>query len=90
MQAENSKALVSLVAEDIREIPDLAAQVFSALSGLDVRLIAQGASQWSFSVVVHEKDVAEAVRRLHRQLLEVTPAPKPSASRFDRSGAAAV
>jgi aspartokinase len=39
------------------------------LEGLNVRLIAQGASRWSFSVVVEEKDAAEAVRRLHLELI---------------------
>lgn len=70
VHAENSKALVSLVAEDIRNIPELPAQIFRALDGLPVRLISQGASRWSFSLVVEEKDAAEAVKRLHRGLLE--------------------
>jgi aspartate kinase len=70
VHAENSKALISLVADGIREIPDLASRVFVALEGLKVRLIAQGASRCSFSFVVQEKDAAEAVRRLHESLLE--------------------
>ncbi len=70
VHAENSKALVSLVADDIRSISGLPGQVFAALEGLDVRLIAQGASRWSFSFVVEERDAAEAVRRLHLALLE--------------------
>lgn len=69
VHAENSKAIVSLVAEDIRAISGLPGKVFSALEGLNVRLIAQGASPWSFSVVVEEKDAAEAVRRLHLELI---------------------
>lgn len=35
------KAMLSLVADAIRDIPDLAARVFSALEGLQVRLIAK-------------------------------------------------
>jgi aspartate kinase len=85
VRAENSKALVSLVGEGIREIPTLAVQVFSALAGLDVRLVSQGASPWSFTVVVKEKDVAEAVQRLHQQLLESPELPRPHASRFERA-----
>ncbi len=73
VHAENSKALISLVAEDIRSIPGLAGQVFVALDGLDVRLMAQGASRRSLSLVVEEKDAAEAVRRLHVSLLEASP-----------------
>lgn len=70
VHAENSKALISVVAEGIRNIAGLPAQVLGALSGLDVRLTSQGASRWSFSVVVNEADASEAVRRLHESLLE--------------------
>jgi aspartate kinase len=70
VHAEYNQALVSLVADDIREIPHLAGQVFAALEGLDVRLVAQGASRWSVTVVVSENEAAEAVRRLHEQVLE--------------------
>jgi aspartate kinase len=70
VHSENSKALVSLVAENILSIPGLTGKVFAALDGLEIRLIAQGASRWSFSFVVEEKDAAEAVRRLHVTLLE--------------------
>jgi aspartate kinase len=70
VHADYSRALVSLVADNIREIPELSAQVFGALEGLDVRLVAQGASRWSLTVVVTEGDVSEAVRRLHEQVLD--------------------
>ena len=68
--AENSKALVSLIGDGIRDIPDLAVRVQLALAGLEIRLIAQGASRWAFSFIVQERDAAEAVRRLHESLLE--------------------
>ena len=55
----------------VREIPNLAAHVFQALKGLEVRLVAQGASHWSVSFVVKENDVPEAARRLHEEVLEV-------------------
>jgi aspartate kinase len=77
VHAENSKALISLVAENIRSISGLTGRVFAALDGLDVRLISQGASRWSFSFVVEEKDAAEAVRRLHVALLEAEPTAAP-------------
>jgi aspartate kinase len=70
VHAENSKAVISLVSEDIRSISGLPGQIFTALAGLDVRLISQGASRWSFSLVVEEKDVTDAVRRLHHSLIE--------------------
>ena len=70
MYAENSKALIALVGDGIRDIPDLSGRVQLALAGLDVRLVAQAASRWSFSFLVQERDAAEAVRRLHESLLE--------------------
>ena len=70
VRTENGKALVSLVADGIRDIPDLAPQVLGALQGLEVKLVAQGASRWSVSLVVNERDAAEAVRRLHEELLQ--------------------
>ena len=68
--AENSKALISLVAEDIHRIVGLPAQVFSALDGIEVWLASTNASRRSFSLVISEKDVPEVVRRLHQSLLE--------------------
>jgi len=70
VHAEGGKALVSLVSGGIRNISDLAARVFAALEGLRVRLFTQGASRLSVSFVVDEGDAAEAVRRLHREVLE--------------------
>lgn len=69
VHTENNKALVSLVADGIRDVPDLGAQVFGALVGLDVRLIAHGASRCSASYLVDESDAVEAVRRLHEEVL---------------------
>jgi aspartokinase len=77
--AENSKALISLVGDGIRDIPDLAVRVQLALAGLEIRLLAQGASRLSFSFVVQESDAAEAVPRLHECLLESRDAALPTA-----------
>jgi aspartate kinase len=70
VHAENSRALVSLVAENIHTIPELVSLAFAALEGLQVRPIAHGASNLSLSFVVAENDAAEAVRHLHEQLLQ--------------------
>jgi len=64
---ENSKAIVSLVGQnDDRRL----AHVYSALSDLPVRLSAQGASRLTLSFVLDEKDVASAVKKLHRAVFE--------------------
>lgn len=69
VHAENSKALISLVADGIRKIPSLPTTVFSALAGLHVHMISQGASQCSFSLVLDEVDAPQAVQRLHEALI---------------------
>lgn len=61
------KAIVCLVGENIRERPGIAAQVFSAISDINVRMISQGASEINITFVIDEDDVPEAVRRLHAQ-----------------------
>jgi len=70
IKAENSKALVSLVAEDIHRIVGLPAQVFLALDGIEIWLASTSASRRSFSLVTSEKDVPEVVRRLHESILQ--------------------
>ncbi len=60
------KAIVCLVGENLRERAGIAAQVFSALGDINVRMISQGASEINITFVIDEDDVPEAVRRLHR------------------------
>jgi aspartokinase len=70
IHAENSKAIVSIVAEDVNQIVGGAAKMFLALEGIDIWLASPGASQRSVSFVVAERDVLEAVGRLHKALIE--------------------
>jgi aspartate kinase len=62
---EGKKALVCLVGEDIRGQSGIAAQVFSAIRHVNVRMISQGASEINMSFMVEEDDADEAVRSLH-------------------------
>ena len=71
--AENSKALVSLVADDVRRIVGLPTQLFLSLDGIEVWRALPVASRFSFSSVISEKDVPEVVRRLHESLLQDNP-----------------
>ena len=73
LKAENSKALVSLVADDVRRVVGLPARVCSSLGGIEVWIASPGASHRSFSFVVSEKDVPDVVRRLHESLLQDNP-----------------
>jgi aspartate kinase len=72
---ENHKALVCLVGEKVRRQPEIASQVFRALSAVDLRMICQGASERNISFLVDESLAEDLVRRLHRLFFQ---------SRFDR------
>jgi aspartate kinase len=62
---EGRKALVCMVGEDIRGKNGMAAQVFSAIRHINVRMISQGASEINMSFMIEEDDADEAVRSLH-------------------------
>jgi aspartate kinase len=67
-------AIVCLVGENIRETPQIAARVFTALGDINVRMISQGASEINITFVISEDDVPEAMRRLHKAFFtEVDP-----------------
>ena len=62
---EGKKALICLVGEDIRGQSGMAAQVFTAVRHINVRMISQGASEINMSFMIDEEDADEAVRSLH-------------------------
>jgi aspartate kinase len=71
---EGKKALVCMVGEDIRGQNGMAAQVFSAIRHINVRMISQGASEINMSFMIDEEDADEAVRSLH-SVFFLTPDP---------------
>jgi aspartate kinase len=62
---EGRKALICLVGDDIRGHSGIAARVFTAMRGINVRMISQGASEINMSFMIEEDDADEAVRLLH-------------------------
>jgi len=62
---EGRKALICMVGDDIRGQSGIAAQVFSAIRHINVRMISQGASEINMSFMIDEDDADEAVRSLH-------------------------
>jgi len=62
---EGRKALICMVGEDIRGQNGMAAQVFTAIRHINVRMISQGASEINMSFMIDEDDADEAVRSLH-------------------------
>jgi aspartate kinase len=72
---ENRQSIVSLVGENIRYTPGVAARVFKAVEDINVRMISQGASLLNLSFVVATDDVKRAVEALHNEFFsELDPA----------------
>jgi aspartate kinase len=79
---EGRKALVCMVGEDIRGKSGMAAQVFTAIRHINVRMISQGASEINMSFMIDEDDADEAVRSLHAAFFK-----DPDPNIFDVGGA---
>ena len=84
---EGKKALVCMVGEDIRGQNGIAAQVFSAIRHVNVRMISQGASEINMSFMIDEDDAEEAVRSLHRRSSRI-PTPRSSTWKRERQPSA--
>jgi aspartate kinase len=69
---EGRKALVCMVGDDIRGRSGMAAQVFTAIRHINVRMISQGASEINMSFMIDEDDADEAVRALHAAFFQDT------------------
>ncbi len=82
---EGQKALICLVGEDIRGHHGIAAQVFTAVAHVNLRMISQGASEINMSFMIDEEDVEEAVRSLHARFFA-----SPDPTVFDLSSRVAV
>ena len=66
VEVEPGKAILCVIGDDLRGTPGMLATVFGAITDVNVRMVSQGASEINISFVIEEKDVPEAVRRLHR------------------------
>ncbi len=70
LKVSDSRSIVSVVGERLRQTPGVCARVFEALADLNVELISMGANEINLSLVVEQKIEKEVVRRLHRALIE--------------------
>lgn len=64
------RAIVAVVGERIKQTPGVAGRVFTALGDINIELISMGANEINLSLVVPQASVVEALRRLHRTLIE--------------------
>jgi aspartate kinase len=67
VSVEENQTIVCLVGDSIRSTPGVAARVFNALQGINIRMISQGASLLNISLVVDAADLHDAVASLHRE-----------------------
>ena len=70
VSVEEKQAIICVVGEGLRSTPGIAARIFSAISGINVSLISQGASRINLTFAVEESLVREAVTRLHKEFFE--------------------
>lgn len=63
--------IVTAVGAGLRETPGVGARIFGALARAKINVIAvaQGSSECSISLVLSEKDVTKAVRRIHEEVI---------------------
>ena len=73
VEAAEGRAIVAIVGERLKSTPGLGARVFAALGDINVEMISMGANEINLSLVVQYQQRTEALRRLHRALIE-TPA----------------
>jgi aspartate kinase len=64
---DKDQVIVCLVGDNIRYTPGVAKRVFTALDGINIRMISQGASLLNISFVVAEADLSRAVPALHEE-----------------------
>jgi aspartate kinase len=80
VSVEKDQAIVSLVGENLRFTPRVAAELFTALGDINVRMISQGASKLNLSFVVADSDLRDCVQRLHDRFFA-----EPDPAVFDRA-----
>ena len=67
VEIEPDVATISIVGDNLRTSKGVAGRIFSAVKGVNIRMISQGASEINVGLVVEEDDVPEAVQALHHQ-----------------------
>ncbi len=68
VSSSGAKAIVCVVGDNIRHSPGIVGRIFSALKGIRINMISQGASEINIGFVIDESDIEQAVRLLHAEL----------------------
>ena len=83
VSVEPDMALVCAVGDNLRADPRLTVRLLGSLEGFTLRMVSQASSRRNLTIVLHDRDVAGAMTRLH----EVGFAERPA--RFERWTASA-
>jgi len=72
LKVELSLSMIALVGDRMRNRPGISGKMFSALgrNGVNVRAIAQGASEKNISAVISHADLRKAINVLHEEFFE--------------------
>ncbi len=73
VKIENNVAIIALVGDNMYHHQGLSGKMFSTLgkNNVNIRAIAQGASEKNISVVIEKKDIKKALNTLHERFFEV-------------------
>ncbi len=73
VKIENEVAIVALVGDNMYAHQGLSGKMFSTLgkNNVNIRAIAQGATEKNISVVIEKKDIKKALNTLHEEFFEV-------------------
>ncbi len=83
VSVERDQALICLVGENLKFTPGVASRIFSSIEQTNVSMISHGASAINVSFIVADRDVEQAVQRLHREFFS-----EPDAATFEGAAAA--
>lgn len=70
VRVEQNQAIICVVGEGLRATSGIAGSIFNCLNDINVSLISHGASSVNVTFVVEEKNVPEAISRLHAKFFE--------------------
>jgi aspartate kinase len=68
VSVENGLSLIAVVGNSIHKTNGVGTSIFDALSGINVRMICQGASEHNLCFLVNEEQANETVEKLHSTL----------------------
>lgn len=70
VEISSQNAMISVIGGGIRATPGVAARIFNEIKNINVQMISMGASELNLSFVVASSHASDAIKRLHKVLIE--------------------